>query len=86
MTNRDNMLDLSEQADWLDMVERVARIKGPAENMVVREMKTGIVRVCTEGEQPKCISGAPGGAGAFDDLVACLRSAGFTVEVDNEVE
>ena len=74
-------IDISEESDWLRQVRRQVRVKGPREDLILKEMETGMVYICTDGEAPTCATGMPG-AGEFDELVKCMEAAGFKVEED----
>lgn len=69
----------AEQEDWVRRVRRQVRVKGPHEDLLITEMETGIVSICTDEENPTCATGMPG-AGEFNELVKCMEAAGFKVE------
>ena len=72
-------IDISSQDDWLQRVKQEARLNG-GDSIVIREMATGIIRICTLGPDAKCVSShAP--EGHFNELVDCLKKAGFDVDV-----
>lgn len=77
------VIDISSQGDWLRQVRRQVRVKGPREDLILKEMETGIVYICTdEAENPTCATGMPG-VGEFDELVKCMEAAGFKVEEES---
>lgn len=71
------------ERDWLRHVRRQVRVKGPREDLIIKEMETGIIYICTDEDNPTCATGMAG-AGEFDELMKCMEVAGFKIEEETE--